>query len=61
MVPPETAGAKALFQKHPQLNRFPKVNGTFSVFKLDIQDVFLVNKPAQRRDVTVADYLGVMI
>ncbi|XP_057783492.1 uncharacterized protein LOC131001194 isoform X2 [Salvia miltiorrhiza] len=46
----------ALFRDHPAFARFPRQNGTFAVYKLDIERIFLVNKAAPARDLTVDDY-----
>ncbi|KAG8373172.1 hypothetical protein BUALT_Bualt12G0143400 [Buddleja alternifolia] len=46
----------ALFEKHPQFTGFPQQNGTFSVFKLDIRSIFLVNLAAPPRLLTVEEY-----
>ncbi|KAG8376013.1 hypothetical protein BUALT_Bualt09G0018800 [Buddleja alternifolia] len=46
----------ALLKKHPQFTGFPLQNGTFSVFKLDIRSIFLVNLAAPPRLLTVQEY-----
>ncbi|KAH6777882.1 hypothetical protein C2S51_009194 [Perilla frutescens var. frutescens] len=48
----------ALFADHPQFAGFPKKNGTFAVYKLMVRGVFLVNKSAPPRNLTVGDYLA---
>ncbi|KAL1561739.1 protein CREG1-like [Salvia divinorum] len=53
----ESKAKKALFKAHPEFAGFPNLNGTFSVYKLDIGDIFLVNKPAPARNLTVEAYL----
>ena len=34
------------------------MNGSFSVYMLDIEDIYLVNKPASARSLTVEEYLA---
>ncbi|XP_047949475.1 GDSL esterase/lipase At1g71250-like [Salvia hispanica] len=48
---------QALFKAHPGFAGFPKMNGTFSVYRLDILHLFLVNRFGPKRDLTVDDYL----
>lgn len=48
---------QSLFNRHPKFNGFPKMNKTFDVFKLELQEVFLVNLFAPPRNLTVEDYL----
>ncbi|PIN14754.1 Cellular repressor of transcription [Handroanthus impetiginosus] len=50
----------ALFADHPQLAGFPKQRG-FRVFKLVITNIFLVNKYAPPRNLTVYQYLHSII
>ncbi|MCL7024256.1 hypothetical protein MKW94_006907 [Papaver nudicaule] len=53
----EAAWAKdALFAKHPEMKVWPKDHG-FQIFKLDIEDIFLINWFGGSQTITVAQYL----
>ncbi|KAL1561743.1 protein CREG1-like [Salvia divinorum] len=62
MLPGDSVeGAKAeraLFKAHPSFLGFPKMNGTFAVYKLLIDEIFLVNKMAPPRELSVEEYLA---
>ncbi|EPS57679.1 hypothetical protein M569_17139, partial [Genlisea aurea] len=47
----------ALFSKHPEMIGWPE-NHHFEVFKLEIENVFLVNWFGGRKTVTVDQYLN---
>ncbi|XP_047947382.1 protein CREG1-like [Salvia hispanica] len=47
---------RALFKAHPSFSGFPKMNGTFAVYKLLVDEIFLVNKMAPPRELTVEEY-----
>ncbi|KAL1561741.1 protein CREG1-like [Salvia divinorum] len=49
----------ALLKAHPGFAGFPKTNGSFAVYKLDILRLFLVNQSGPKRDLTVESYLYV--
>ncbi|KAG6423090.1 hypothetical protein SASPL_113474 [Salvia splendens] len=47
---------RALFKAHPSFSGFPKMNGTFAVYKLIVDEIFLVNKMAPPRSLSVEEY-----
>lgn len=49
----------ALFRAHPQFTGFPRMNRTFSVYKLTLHTIFLVNKAAAPATPSVSDYFAV--
>ncbi|XP_047949470.1 protein CREG2-like [Salvia hispanica] len=53
----EARARKALFKAYPAFNAFPRMNQTFSVYRLEIEAIFLVSKSAPPRDLTVEAYL----
>ncbi|WOG93375.1 hypothetical protein DCAR_0312659 [Daucus carota subsp. sativus] len=46
----------ALFSKHPEMKDWPK-DHNFQIFKLDIEDIFLINWFGGRKPLTVDQYL----
>ena len=60
MLPPKSKEAvkaeRALFKAHPSFSSFPKMNDTFAVYKLLVDEIFLVNNMAPPREFTVEDY-----
>ncbi|KAG6423095.1 hypothetical protein SASPL_113479 [Salvia splendens] len=47
---------RALFKAHPSFSGFPKMNRTFAVYKLIVDEIFLVNKMAPSRSLSVEEY-----